>query len=371
MKKDILYSVVIVCAILFSFEIICRIVELWVPPRRVDIGLGFTPDSKVYVEDKNDSGFLITNPSKVGRVFQPAYFSGVKNANTFRIFAVGESSVNYLDSEFHLLGNRLQEKSTRVEIINAGGLSYGSQRLVLVVSEIMNYEPDLVLLYAGHNEFEEIQQFHFASLKTIWLQRLISKSAFMRTLRDRVTDVLISKIKWEHNKRILEFRDRPNFVKARKYKFTLSEVQSRMESYRNNLSLIIELCHKNKVPIIIGTVPSNLLKPYLPQEAWGEYSKVQKLLEGQHYKEAIQLGRTILKNTPGRHQSSDSENDIIRSLAGKYNCRLADVEKAVIQAEPHNFPGMTLFADHCHLNKKGNKILIDTYEPLILEALRK
>jgi hypothetical protein len=373
-KKDALSVVVLVAGVLFLFEITWRILEVWFPPRPMDIGLGFTPDSKVFVVDPSNSGFMMTNPSKTGRVFQPARFSRKKEVAACRIFAVGGSSVNYLDSEFHVLEKRLEgrfrERFSRVEIINAGGLSYGSQRLVLVVAEILKYEPDLVLLYSGHNEFEEIQQFQFASLKTIWLQTLVSKSAFLRTLRDRVTDVAVSKIRWEHNKRILMARDRPNFVKARKFHFTMQDVRARMENYRNNLSLIIESCRKNKVPVIIGTVPSNLVKPYIPELAWGEYAKVQKLLEGRQYPEAVQLGRTILRNTPGRHQSSDLENDIIRSLAEKYHCPLADVEKEIVLAEPHNVPGMALFHDHCHLNEKGNTIWIHTYEPLIDDVLK-
>ena len=30
-------------------------------------------------------------------------------------------------------------------------------------------------------------------------------------------------------------------------------------------------------------------------------------------------------------------------------------------AEPHHIPGETLFNDHCHLNEKGNEILLQTF----------
>ena len=71
-----------------------------------------------------------------------------------------------------------------------------------------------------------------------------------------------------------------------------------------------------------------------------------------------------------RSQSSDIENSIIRSLAAKYGLPLADVENAVIQAEPHHVPGETLIRDWCHLNVAGNAIWIEQYEPKILELFR-
>ena len=48
---------------------------------------------------------------------------------------------------------------------------------------------------------------------------------------------------------------------------------------------------------------------------------------------------------------------------------LADVEAAVIAAEPHGVPGETLFNDHCHLNPAGNALLVRVYEKEILRAL--
>jgi hypothetical protein len=372
MKKEILYSAAITISILVFLEMACRIVELWVPPNNVDIGLGFTPQSVLFVEDKANRGLMRTDPVK-NRAFHPDSFTMVKKERTCRIFALGGSSVNYLDSEFHLQEKRLetdlQGKYDDVDIINAGGLSYGSQRLVPIAAEIMKYDPDLVLLYSGHNEFEEIMQLRFASLETLWIQKMIAKSAFLRFVRDRIVDAVVVKLRSDHNNRILS-RERPNWFKARKYQFTVRDVQDRMEYFRNNLSRIIELCKKNKVPIIIGTVPSNLVNPYLPKEALNGYKKVRDLIDSQCFQEAVLLGRSIIRNTPGRHQSSDSENEIIRSLARKYDCPLADVEKEVVRAEPHNFPGMKLFQDHCHLNSEGNKILIATYEPLVLQLLK-
>ena len=41
------------------------------------------------------------------------------------------------------------------EVINAGLLSYGSYRVAMVMEELITYEPDLFIVYTGHNEFLE------------------------------------------------------------------------------------------------------------------------------------------------------------------------------------------------------------------------
>ena len=40
-------------------------------------------------------------------------------------------------------------------MINAGGISYASYRVAVVIKELARYEPDLFIIYTGHNEFLE------------------------------------------------------------------------------------------------------------------------------------------------------------------------------------------------------------------------
>ncbi len=41
------------------------------------------------------------------------------------------------------------------EVVNAGGVSYASYRVALLMEELIEYEPDLFIVYSGHNEFLE------------------------------------------------------------------------------------------------------------------------------------------------------------------------------------------------------------------------
>lgn len=94
--------------------------------------------------------------------FRPASFHRDKPEGTFRIFAVGASTVQgrpYATEtafpaflQLHLQQSR---PDLRFEVVNCGGVSYASYRVAAIVGEVLGYEPDLVIIYTGHNEFLE------------------------------------------------------------------------------------------------------------------------------------------------------------------------------------------------------------------------
>lgn len=370
-KKMVLFTFLPLVILLVSLELIARVVEIWLPPMVTDIGLGFTEDSRLFVPDPYDSRYLITHPNKTV-AFQNQRFLKNKPSGTLRIFFLGGSSVNYVNYELPNLSERLREKLKpkyrNVEIINCGGLSYGTHRLVLIAREIVNYEPDLVMIYSAHNEFEEIEQLHLARIQLTRLQKILYSSAVMRFIRDRIATYQISQLEKEHNRRMLA-QSLPDAGKGWNHVFTPEEIAERMEKYKNNLNEIIQLCKEKNIKIVIATVPSNYIKPNLIGKSAEEYEQVFQLIREEKYKEAYELGRKIIRETSPRHQSSDLENDIVRELAEINNIPLADILSAVEQAEPHHIPGETLFNDHCHLNPEGNKIMIHTFEEKIIQAL--
>lgn len=366
-KKTLLYSLLPALLLLCVMEGGARLLEIYMPPWQVDYGWGFNPESRLFIPSSETPGLMIMNPSKTVSFHEQEFFVP-KKPNTFRIFMLGGSSVNYLFPKLRVLGAKLTllNKNKRlVEFINCGGLAYGSHRLVPIASEILNYEPDLVLVYSGHNEFEELDQFRAADLKHLPLQRLLYRSAFFRFLRDRWASLQVSDMQRKKNEQILARPD-ADYVSGGQHEYTPQEVIERAEGFRNNLSIIISLCQAKNIPIIIGSVASNLWKPDLATDEMRQ--QVQSLYKQGKYEEGLALARKLLR-TYGHHQASDTENEIIRDLAKRHNIPLSDVENAVIEAEPHRIPGETLLSDRCHLNDKGNAILLRVYEEQIKQVL--
>jgi lysophospholipase L1-like esterase len=98
-------------------------------------------------------------------------FAAIKPANTFRIFCFGGSTVYghpYLSDtafpkwlEMELTGT---DAAHRYEAINCGGVSYASYRLAPLVKEVLEYQPDLIVVMTGENEFLEDRT--YAGIKT-------------------------------------------------------------------------------------------------------------------------------------------------------------------------------------------------------------
>ncbi|MCC9655144.1 SGNH/GDSL hydrolase family protein [Rhodopirellula sp. JC737] len=370
-KKRILFSLVVVISFFCVAEITFRGLELIWPPHDVDLGLGFNRDSRVFVESPVDADRMETDRAK--RVsFVRQRFQRDKPSNAFRIVALGGSSVNQLEPQFKRLENELSTETQTVEIINCGGFAYGSHRLVLVLREMLNYDPDLILLYTGHNEFEEVEQLSLSGVEHLAIERTISHSAIIRFIRDRRTDYEISRLEREHNQRLLS-REEPvsetNFARAWSHDFDQDDVRERMESYEHNLRVMLTTAKKRDIPVIMGTVSSNLLMPYLPQEAATRYRDVYELWKTESIEPGLQLANEILAETAGRHQCSELENNILRRLADEFSVPLIDIESAIAKQEPHGIPGETLFDDHCHLNSAGRDIWASQFAPEIQKVL--
>ena len=372
-RTKILFSSVVLVAFCICLESGARIIEIWLPTERIDYGQGFDHASRIFSADKNRSQLFRTRPDK-RRAFHDQTFLVPKPPGTLRIVTLGGSSVNNLQVEWKKLTQQLQKQFTpqfaNVEIINVGGRSYGSHRLVKVMQEMLAYEPDLVLVYSGHNEFEEVEQLHLSELNRVALNRTLSRLSLFRLLRDRWTDRQVSRLDREHRERVLADAN-VNVARAWRYPFTASDVAKRMSAFRENLTRIIQLCQRSNVPVIIGSVPSNLVKPYLPRKSRERFNEVVQFYRSQQFEDGLRLARKIVRETIGRHQSSDLENEIIRQLSKQYAVPLADVEYNIIMQEPHGWPGATLFTDHCHFNQQGNEFCRQTFEKVVSETLKK
>ncbi|MGZ3656968.1 MAG: SGNH/GDSL hydrolase family protein [Bdellovibrionota bacterium] len=346
---------------LWGAEWAARRFEQGHPAAPVDFRGGFSEQSRAFLPA--DGNLFRTNPLKRISIVDQS-FPRKKPSGAFRIEALGESSVNYLEPFLESMRGRLASKLRRpVEVINAGAKSYGSQRLAIIAQELPLYDPDLVFLYLGHNEFEEVEQFQLIRPALAPVLEFFYRSALVRVVSQFLFFRHLAELRREQEERLL--LGGPDVVRAWEYSFTMKDVTERMNQFERNLDGILEIFTTRHVRIIIGTVPSNYVHPFLPPVCVGKYEPVIRAISKGSYEEANKLGHEALRDCPGRHQSSDLENAIIRRLAAKYQVELLDVERAVEAAEPHHLSGETLFADHCHLNAAGNQLLTGLLEKAI------
>lgn len=125
--------------------------------------VGFSSRIPLFVETPGPDGqpMMATAKNKL-RLFNEQHFPRHKAPGTFRIFTVGGSTTygrpyddrtSFAGWLREFLPATAPERSW--EIINAGGISYASYRVALLMEELIRYEPDLFIVYSGHNEFLE------------------------------------------------------------------------------------------------------------------------------------------------------------------------------------------------------------------------
>ena len=118
---------------------------------------------------EGQSQYYTINPNAAARYFstfeinlQTAYdvFLKQKPANGYRIFVLGGSTAagypygnNLMFSR--ILNQRLNEAfpELTVEVINTAAPAINSYTQLDFMNEIIDYEPDAILIYSGHNEF--------------------------------------------------------------------------------------------------------------------------------------------------------------------------------------------------------------------------
>jgi Flp pilus assembly protein TadD len=156
--RDLVMGLVVCFLFFAAIEAVLRIAGVPVRDPGDDPFVGFSGTQPLFVVD---NGIASTAPSKL-RFFNQASFPVKKDPDTIRIFCLGGSTTygHPFDGRTSFprwLEDLLKASSPdkNFEVINAGGVSYASYRIVPLVREVLQYSPDLIVIADAHNEFLE------------------------------------------------------------------------------------------------------------------------------------------------------------------------------------------------------------------------
>lgn len=152
------------------------------PAESADPFVGFSSVRPLFV--RNGDRFE-TAPYRL-RHFAIDSFSAEKPPGEFRVFVIGDSTVQgnpwSIETSFTKwleLSLAAADPSRAWRVINCGGISYASYRMVPILEEVLAYAPDLVIVHASHNEF--LEERTYGTIKRLaptlaetqeWLSRL-------------------------------------------------------------------------------------------------------------------------------------------------------------------------------------------------------
>ncbi len=349
-------------------------------------------------------------------LFRPAKFALRKPPGTFRIFALGGSttqgepySTETAFPEWLKLNLQAASEEGTVEAINCGGLSYASYRVLAILREVLDYSPDLIVIYTGHNEYLEYRTYadyrqpNAAQRWLGWMNRWHTLQ-LVRTLvgptskREEVNDRVAGKTELASEvDALLDYQG--GLAEYRRGDAWYEPIPAH---FRWNLEQMVTTCAAAQVPLILVRPVSNLIDcppmkfevdPQLasqdrtrfeahwaaardadatsqqslaevtsalaidPQHAGANYLLGQRQFETGDFASAL----TSLQRAkdfdvcPLRAPTSIAE--AVTQVASYYRVPLVDAETLFANRSPHGLVGNQWLVDHIHPNLDGHQLL--------------
>lgn len=389
---------------------------------------GYGHNLNLFVEFKDNKDYLIFNPDASKRYFtnediattgNTELFKKKKDSNTLRIFVLGESTTigypYFHNGSFH---RWLQYRLTRMypdknfEIINLSLTAVNSYTVLGFAKEVVNYEPDAVLVYTGHNEY--YGALGAGSTQTMGSNpKVVSMILALRELKiaQLIANVYEGTKSLFGNNKISGGGSRMQLMVANQEIAYHSDVYEKgVVQFKTNMEQLMELFSSRHIPLFVSNLVSNekSLKPFISlkpdsikvpafksnfdagvkafnnkdfaaagtyfnkaDEAYGSNSLCKYYLgqiayqQGDYIKAKNYLAAA--KDLDGlRFRAPEEFNRVIAELCAKYpDTQLVDTRAAFEANADHHIIGDDLTVDHVHPNIKGYAIMSDAFYEVI------
>lgn len=346
------------------------------------------------------NAYLVPNPNFAARYFfytrtipSPSIdvFLKHKPENGFRVFAMGGSSTAGYPYGFNgtfsrvvddILSDALPDRE--VEVVNVATSAISTYTLADQVDEIIEQNPDAILIYAGHNEFygalgigsnENIGAFPGFVRFYLKLQRF---KTFL-LLRDWMTDVSIWMGEVFGNTERVSGTLMERIIKSQAIGLNSTEFDLAMRQFESNMSVIARKFGEKNIPVYVATLASNIKdQPPFVSVADGNppadsvFQRATLLLQNKEYARAKQQF-VWAKDLDGLKFRAPSQiNEIIRSLPETFShVHTVPVLDALEAATETGIIGDDLMLEHLHPNQKGYFIIGKTFAEHVLNDLEK
>ncbi len=394
----------------------------------LELGLrvaGFGHSYPLFVEAEQDRDYLRVNPKIVDRFIvdeadrpnlwiRPVFFPKKKAPGTIRIFVQGGSTAagypyGYGASPSGMLQQRLQRTfpDRKLEVVTTAVSAVNSYTLLDFTNEIIEREPDAVVIYAGHNEYVGI--LGVGSGYSVGRQRpLVLSFLWLRELRIfQLAQRAISSFTAAGNGKKSD-RGRTlmaTIAREKRIPYGSPLFQRGLDQYRANLRTILSRYRAANVPVFIATVVSNQgdQPPFVSgyasgsdKQAWrrqfeagsralesgdlmqalksfdeavatddlqaqGHFARGQALRALGRFDEARLAFLAAKDRDELRFRAPEAINRIIREESALNGAQVVEVQAAFENASNDGIVGRDLMLEHLHPNLRGYFLIADTF----------
>ncbi len=367
--------------------------------------LGVGKDIPLFVSPDGYDEYYIANPEIIKRYVgdkksapnvgpDAVLFKKEKEQGTFRIFVQGGSTAaGFPYGKPASLQSMLYQRFKRaypdknIEIISTAMAAINSYTHLDFVDEIIDQHPDLVIVYAGHNEFLGVlgvgSKLNFSAHRFLTLALIEARKLRIFQALELLIYGANKANQTENSKRTLM----STIVGDANIEFRSQQYRAGVAQFQQNLSAILSNYKRANVPVMIGSLVSNEQDqpPFstIQTRDWNEVrSKLSKVTAKQRIKDLLSsvgdgndaaisyelgLNFTALRDFKEarfhfkkardldelRFRAPSEFNHIIAQLSEEYGAMYVDTEKAFLDDTDNQILGRSHLLEHVHPNERG------------------
>lgn len=397
----------------------------WGNSRAENPFVGFASVQPLFLRNYQEDRYEIDTARQA--FFRPDSFAAKKGDREFRIFCLGGSTVQgrpfAIETSFTTwleLSLHAAEPARQWEVVNCGGISYASYRLLPILDEVLSHEADLVIVYTGHNEFLEDRTYSHIRDLPDWAIGPLASATKLRTFNVLRSGYL--RLHGVSARRLNEVRPiLPEEVDA------LLDHQGGLEKYhrddewrdgvvrhfRHNLELMVQKCRRAGVPIWLVNPVCNLraCPPFKSEHradlSLAELSRWEQLrIQASENRDDVPQALALLEQAleiDGQYASLvydlakcydslglveqareayiqakeldicplrivEAMNAAVKEVASKHNVTLIDVREHFENESRDGIPGGLLLIDHVHPTVAGHQMIAELMMQAAIES---
>jgi len=355
----------------------------------LELGLrsfSFGDDLKLFIVSQ-DPKYVVCNQLVGKRYFRkfehttpiPDPFLKEKPANGYRIFVLGESTVQGFPydeniSFTRILQRRLQDifPNRIIEVINLGLTAVNSYTLLDFTDELLQQQPDAVLIYAGHNEYYGalgVASMENGSIPR-WLKNLHLNLIHLRTYQ-LLQKTIAATYKMIHSSTQVSIQGTlmERMVGKNLIPYGSPMYLDGLEQFNNNAIKLFAKLKRAGVPIIVSDLVSNEKDlPPFRSIRYNEYPPADsvyfnaRLLEiTQRFSEAKEEYLRAKDLDVIRFRASEDINKRIAALADSMAISRISLKSLFERNSPHAIVGNNLMTEHLHPNVDGYFLMAEGF----------
>ncbi len=355
--------------------------------------------------------------------FPDTEFSPEKKDDTFRIFLVGASTtrgfpfegrkINYSGFLKLILKDVLPDK--KIEVVNAGYDALSSFGVLDLTRQVLQLQPDMLVVYTGHNEFIG----HFGVNSSVnygdnrWPVDMVTRLHQSRLfLMGELMAMKVSSSQKAAPSRQSEVNLFRAMLSEKQITWDSESHAIAMNHFKENLSHLTRLAKEKGTQVVLINPASNLrdfepiqsgvsggLSPASANELEQMLSLGEEELNSGHYQRAIELFNKASRVSPehaGLHfflgrayealgdyararreyqlargfdrvhlRACGEIQEIVRQVLNKSQVAMLELEQEFEEISPNGLIGANLFLEHVHPNVNGHLVIADALARLI------